>query len=65
MHEVRTKGYGIVSPGIDEMVLEEPKMLRQGNRYGIRLKASAPSIHMDDKKRKNFSCFPLKLPLDF
>lgn len=43
---VRETGYGIVSPTSDEMVLEEPKIIKQGGRYGVRLKACAPSIHM-------------------
>lgn len=46
LESVRTTGYGIVSPGSDEMVLEEPKIIKQGGRYGIKLKACAPSIHM-------------------
>ena len=43
---VRETGYGIVSPTSDEMVLEEPKIIKQGGRYGVKLKACAPSIHM-------------------
>ena len=39
-------GYGIVMPTIDELELEEPEVMRQGGRYGIKLKANAPSIHM-------------------
>ena len=39
-------GYGIVMPTIDDLELEEPEVMRQGGRYGIRLKANAPSIHM-------------------
>ncbi len=46
LHEVSQKGYGIVSPTIDELTLEEPQIVRQGNRFGVKLKASAPSIHM-------------------
>ena len=46
LEEVRNTGYGIVVPGTDELVLEEPEIVRQGGRYGVRLKASAPSIHM-------------------
>lgn len=44
--EVKNTGYGIVAPSIDELSLEEPEIIRQGSRYGVRLKASAPSIHM-------------------
>ena len=46
LEQVRTCGYGIVSPSTDELSLEEPKIVRQGGRYGVRLKASAPSIHL-------------------
>ena len=46
LKDVREKGYGIVMPAADEMRLEEPEIVRQGGRYGVRLKASAPSIHM-------------------
>ena len=44
--DVRTRGYGIVLPSKEELKLEEPEIVRQGGRYGVRLKASAPSIHM-------------------
>lgn len=46
LDEVNRKGYGIVSPSIDELALEEPEIVKQGSRFGVRLKASAPSIHM-------------------
>ena len=46
LRDVRETGYGIVIPGISELKLEEPEIVRQGGRYGVRLKASAPSIHM-------------------
>lgn len=46
IREVKERGYGIVSPTIDELSLEEPEIVRQGSRYGVRLRASAPSIHM-------------------
>ncbi len=44
--EVRTKGYGVVTPKLEELTLEPPEIVRQGNRFGIKLRASAPSIHM-------------------
>ncbi|AGL01936.1 stage IV sporulation protein A [Desulfoscipio gibsoniae] len=44
--ELRETGYGMVTPGIDDMQLEEPELIRQGSRFGVKLKASAPSIHM-------------------
>lgn len=46
MEEVREKGYGIVMPTAEEMVLEEPEIITQNGRYSVKLKASAPSIHM-------------------
>lgn len=51
--EVRDVGYGIVAPGIEELSLEEPEIVRQGSRYGVRLKASAPSIHIMCNKPKS------------
>ena len=50
--EVNRKGYGIVSPSIEELTLEEPEIVKQGNKFGVRLKASAPSIHMICNKPK-------------
>lgn len=44
--QVRETGYGIVAPSFEELKLEEPEIVKQGGRYGVRLKASAPSIHM-------------------
>lgn len=46
LHEVRVKGYGVVTPQMAEMTLNEPEIIKQGNRFGVKLRASAPSIHM-------------------
>ena len=46
LEEVKAKGYGIVTPSMDELILDEPEMVKQGSRYGVKLKAKAPSIHM-------------------
>lgn len=46
LEQVRANGYGIVLPGKDELTLHEPEIVKQGGRYGVKLKASAPSIHM-------------------
>ncbi|MDL2273655.1 stage IV sporulation protein A [Oscillospiraceae bacterium OttesenSCG-928-G22] len=46
VREVRETGYGIVMPSADELILEEPEIVKQGGQYGVRLRASAPSIHM-------------------
>lgn len=43
---VQETGYGIVMPDITELTLEEPEIIKQSGKYGIRLKAAAPSIHM-------------------
>ena len=44
--QVQATGYGIVMPSIEELELEEPKIIKQSGKYGIKLQASAPSIHM-------------------
>ena len=46
IHEVNEKGYGIVNPAIEDLILEEPEIVKQGQKYGVKLKAKAPSIHM-------------------
>ena len=46
LDEVNRKGYGIVTPSIDELILDEPEMVKQGSRFGVKLRANAPSIHM-------------------
>jgi stage IV sporulation protein A len=46
LKEVRETGYGVVTPRLNEMNLEEPELIRQGNRFGVKLKASAPSLHI-------------------
>jgi stage IV sporulation protein A len=43
---VKNTGYGIAAPSLEEMTLDEPELIRQGSRFGVRLKATAPSIHM-------------------
>lgn len=46
LEEVKQKGYGIVTPSMEELILDEPEMVKQGSRFGVKLKAKAPSIHM-------------------
>ncbi len=46
LEDVDRKGYGIVTPSIDELILDEPEMVKQGSRFGVKLKATAPSIHL-------------------
>ena len=43
---VKTTGYGVASPSLSDMKLDNPEIIKQGSRYGIKLKAVAPSIHM-------------------
>ncbi len=44
--EANLRGYGIVTPSVEELALEAPEITKQGGRYGIRLRASAPSYHI-------------------
>jgi len=46
LEEVRLKGYGIVTPATDEMKLERPTIVKHGSKYGVKIKASAPSLHL-------------------
>ena len=46
IHSVKETGYGLVSPSIEEMSLQEPEIMKQGGHFGVRLRASAPSLHM-------------------
>ena len=46
LEEVQQKGYGIVTPQLGEMKIDDPKIVRHGSRYGVKIRASAPSIHM-------------------
>lgn len=46
LESVKKTGYGVVAPSLDEMTLEEPQIVKQGSHYGVKLKASAPSLHI-------------------
>lgn len=46
LKEVEDTGYGVVHPTLDDMTLEEPQIVKQGGRFGVKLKASAPSLHL-------------------
>ncbi|MBR6738637.1 MAG: stage IV sporulation protein A [Oscillospiraceae bacterium] len=46
LQAAKETGYGIVVPSVEELNLEEPEIMKQGGRYGVKLRASAPSIHM-------------------
>ena len=53
LKQVRDTGYGIVGPSVDELELAEPEIVKQGGHFGVKLKASAPSIHMMCNKPKS------------
>lgn len=44
--QVRLRGYGVVTPERSEVILDEPQVIRHGNKYGVKMKAEAPSINM-------------------
>ena len=46
LEDVRETGYGLFPPQLDELKLEEPEIVKQNGRYGVKLRASAPSLHM-------------------
>ena len=46
LRSVRETGYGLVTPTMSELTLQEPEIVRQGSRFGVRLKANAPSLHL-------------------
>ncbi|MCD7764906.1 MAG: stage IV sporulation protein A [Lachnospiraceae bacterium] len=46
LQSTRQTGYGVIRPSKDEIVIKEPSVIRQGNRYGIKITAEAPSIHL-------------------
>ena len=52
---VKQTGYGIAAPTLADMKLETPEIIKQGSRYGVKLKAKAPSIHIMCTERKHLS----------
>lgn len=46
INSVRMKGYGVVTPEKDEIYLEKPQLIKHGNKFGVKIKAESPSIHM-------------------
>ncbi len=46
LRSVRETGYGLVTPTMSELTLQEPEIVQQGSRFGVRLKANAPSLHL-------------------
>ncbi len=52
LQDVKRKGYGIVTPDMEDLSLEEPEIVKQGSKFGVKLRAHAPSLHIPDSKRK-------------
>ena len=50
--EVQVKGYGVVGPGLSDIKMEEPVLIRHGNKFGVKMKAVSPSIHIERHKKK-------------
>ncbi len=46
LNDVKRKGYGIVNPDMEDLTLEEPEIVKQGTKFGVKLKAKAPSLHI-------------------
>ncbi|WP_367565644.1 stage IV sporulation protein A [Lacrimispora sp.] len=46
MNQVRMKGYGVVTPERSEILLDEPEVIKHGNKYGVKMRAEAPSINL-------------------
>ena len=46
IEQVKENGYGVVHPSLEDLTLEEPKMYKSGGKFGVKLKASAPSLHI-------------------
>jgi stage IV sporulation protein A len=46
LHDAKQSGYGLVPPRLVEMSFEDPELIKQGGRFGVRLRASAPSLHL-------------------
>lgn len=56
MRSVRIKGYGVVSPQLSDIELDEPEVIKHGSQYGVKIRASSPSIHIERYKRKFEFC---------
>ena len=45
-NEVHRKGYGVITPEVEEITIDEPELIRHGNKFGVKLRAVSPSVHM-------------------
>ena len=43
---VKAKGYGVVIPSIDEIQIRQPEVIKHGNKFGVKIKAMSPSVHL-------------------
>ena len=46
LESAKATGYGIVTPGMEDLILDEPEIVKQGSKFGVKLKATAPSLHI-------------------
>ena len=56
VNAVQMKGYGVIHPQLNDISLEEPELIRHGNKYGVKLKATSPSVHIERYKKKFEFC---------
>lgn len=56
VNAVQMKGYGVIHPQLNDISLEEPELIRHGNKYGVKLKATSPSVHIERYKKKFGFC---------
>jgi len=56
VNAVQMKGYGVIHPQLTDISLEEPELIRHGNKYGVKLKATSPSVHIERYKKKFGFC---------
>lgn len=45
-NDVHRKGYGVITPGVDEITIDEPELIHHGNKFGVKIKAVSPSVHL-------------------
>lgn len=46
LHDARERGYGVMKPALSDIVLSEPEVVKHGSKYGVKIRAEAPSIHL-------------------
>lgn len=46
LKDARERGYGVMKPVLSEITLSEPEVVKHGNKYGVKIRAEAPSIHL-------------------